>query len=864
MGSNAHFSLEGIKLSTENFAFYTNVSRMGNDILFIGYDHDNAPIKKKVRFSPELFIEKSSGAYQTLNGIKCDRKEFPTMGDCYEFTKQYKNVMKLYGCSDFERQFIGRTFRGQLHAQIDLMSVWFFDIETTVLNGFPDVDKVDEEITLITMINRTLKRVITWGRYAIDDPSVNSKHSQQQIQSDMQKIREMNVDYRSFSDERSLLTDFLMFCKTNRIDVLSGWNSDFFDVPYLYNRMVRVMGEDLACHISPWKRVDKKIAYVNDEEKTTYEIDGISHLDLLVLYKKFNPGSKESFSLDFIANFEVGHKKVELPGESFKDSYENYWSTFVLYNIIDTMLLLKIDEKKGLIELCADVAYMAKCNFIDVISAMRTWESMIYNYFLGLNIVEPWSKKKSTKEALEGAYVKPPKPGRYKWSISVDATSMYPSIMMQNNLSPETVVTKIDFDVERFVARQFPEIMDENVILSANGLLTRNDVQGFIPTLTRIVFDGRKDAKNEMLELKKTVKQIENEIERMNVEKRIASLNVRQNSLKVLGNALYGVCSLPHFRYYQHDIAEAITLTGQSYLKIAMDVINSTLNKILNTTGIDYCHYGDTDSIFFNVPKLVEVYCKGKSKREIVAYLEKFVVKVIQPTVNDVLSEVSRSIGAPENKMFFKLEGIAETAIWLAKKRYLMPLLYNEGVWYVDNPEYKIMGMEIVRSSTPKIIKEKLRKAVEICAEGTEEQLQEFVSECRADFMKRTVEEIAFPRGCNGIEKYSHEDTIYEKGNGVATPIAVRAALLHNHIVREKGLTDIRPISDGDKIKFVALKMPNPIHEDVIGFVGKLPEEFALNRYVDYKTQFEKGFMKPLRAVLEVIEWNEEEQVSLF
>lgn len=455
-----------------NYATYTSVHREGNNILFLGYNEEGAPIKEKIRFQPEIFLEKKGGPFKTLKEVECIRKEFDCIGDTYDYIKQYKDIYKIYGCSDYVRQFIGRTFRGELKSRNDLVQVWWFDIETKVggnrtietaevseedepieevdeeeeesKGGFPNPETAEEQITLITFYNRTSKKIYTWGLYAIDDPKMNTKQTETQVQEDIEWIRSKNVDYRMFSDETSMLKDFLLFVKSNRIDVLSGWNSEFFDIPYLYNRLVKLLGEALAKHLSPWKIVDENRKFVMNKERTTYEIAGLNHVDLLDLYKKFNPGSKESFSLGFISNYELGTTKVELPGEDFRDSYENYWSTFVRYNIVDVLLLEDIDQKKQIINLCLAIAYMAKCNYGDVVSAMRTWESIIYNYFLENDIVEDWNKKKSSSEGLEGAYVKEPKPGMYRYAVSVDGQALYPSIMMQNNLSPESIIGQFD------------------------------------------------------------------------------------------------------------------------------------------------------------------------------------------------------------------------------------------------------------------------------------------------------------------------------------------------------------------------------------------------------------------------------------
>lgn len=392
-------------------------------------------------------------------------------------------------------------------------------------------------------------------------------------------------------------------------------------------------------------------------------------------------------------------------------------------------------------------------------------------------------------------------------------------------------------------------LKEKNSMISGTGLMTRTDIDGFITTLTKNVFDGRKKAKNEMLELKKN----------KGDPNTIAALDMKQSSFKVLGNSLYGITSLPYFKYYYNDIAATITYSGQSYLKIMINHVNDMLNKFCGTNNVDYAFYGDTDSIYFTCDAIIEKFCKGKEKHEIIKFLEKLVKNVIQVEMNKKLDNIAKKLNVHENKMFFKLEGISDSAIWLAKKRYVANILYNEGVWY-DPPDMKVMGMEIVRSSTPKYIKEQLRKAVKICITGTEDELQDYVKSCKVDFMKRSVEEIAFPRGCNGLITYADEKTIYKPG----TQAHIRAALLHNHMLKEKKLDGhVRPIEDGERIKFVWLKKPNPMKDDVIAYVGKLPHEFGLHQYISKDVMFEKGFISPIEGVLQAIGWSWERETKL-
>jgi DNA polymerase elongation subunit (family B) len=343
------------------------------------------------------------------------------------------------------------------------------------------------------------------------------------------------------------------------------------------------------------------------------------------------------------------------------------------------------------------------------------------------------------------------------------------------------------------------------------------------------------------------------------LEPQVRMLDVKQKAVKVLANALYGISANAHFSGYDPDLGEAITLTGQVGIRTAMKLVDGFLNAALKTTGVTYCDYSDTDSMYITLDRLVEKTCQGKTNKEIVDFLEKFVFDVLQPMLNKGLSKMVESLGAPKCMLEFKLECIGTAIIYCAKKRYAFNILYSEGVRY-ESPKMKVMGMEIVRSSTPSAIKEQLKKGVKIALEKEEADLQAYVAEVHKSFMSLHYTEIAFPRGCNGLRTYSDASNIYKPG----CPMHVRASLLYNHYLKKMGLESKYPlIGEGDKIRFIALKKPNPFHEDVIGFPVKIPDEFGLEKYIDYETQFQKAFMAPLNSVLESMKWSSEPQVNL-
>lgn len=313
---------------------------------------------------------------------------------------------------------------------------------------------------------------------------------------------------------------------------------------------------------------------------------------------------------------------------------------------------------------------------------------------------------------------------------------------------------------------------------------------------------------------------------------------------------------LAHFKYYDYRMAEAVTSTGQVFIKKTIDAMDTMLNRLCQK---DHVIYADTDSVYFCVDNFVNKNLSHLSDSEIVNKLEKIVVDVIQPPLNKKLKSVASSLGIDDCKIEFKLECIGPSIIFVAKKRYAFDILYSEGVRY-ETPKMKVMGIEIVRSSTPSIVKDYLKDALKLCLSSTEPELHKKVKQVEKEFYQHPYTAIAFPRGVNGLDVYSDKTSIYRKG----CPIHVRGSLVFNHTLRRLDLeSTYQPIANGDKVKFIALKMPNPVHEDVIAYQTKIPTEFELDSYIDYKTQFEKAFIAPLDGILEAIGWTAKELVRL-
>jgi len=402
----------------------------------------------------------------------------------------------------------------------------------------------------------------------------------------------------------------------------------------------------------------------------------------------------------------------------------------------------------------------------------------------------------------------------------------------------------------------FEPLRKANLTMTANGALYHR-VKGFLPKLMEKIYEERTIYKKKMLAAKQ---EYENN-PTVELKKEIARCNNIQMARKIQLNSAYGAIGNEHFRYYKLEIAEAITLSGQLSIRWIGNKMNAHLNKVLKTNNVDYVIASDTDSMYLSLAGLVQSVYNGRevTNEKIVGFLDKVCQVELEPFIESSYQELAEYVNAYAQMMKMKRENIANRGFWTAKKRYVLNVWDSEGVRYKE-PKMKICGMETARSSTPAYFRDKLYKAYTIIINQTNDDLINFIEQIKEDTRKQNYLNISFPRGCNGLQKYSSRSTIYKKG----TPIQVRGALLYNYYVRSNNLTHKYPlIQEGEKIKFLYLKMPNPIQENVISFFSTLPVELNLDKYVDYKKQYEKSFYEPLKNVVECIGWNTEHKVSL-
>jgi len=824
--------------------FYTNVQMIGNKFLVRGYE-DGKHVIFKEEYFPTLYIKSNKESkYKTLEGEYVESVNPGTVKDCREFYSKYENVegFKIYGNDRYIYQYISDKYpEDEIKFDITKIKLVTLDIEVGSENGFPDPKVADQEILLITVQDYATKQITTWGNGSFDN-------------------KQKNVTYRQFNTEYDLLNDFLSVWENSHPEVITGWNVQFFDIPFIYSRLEKVLGEKRAKSFSPWGLVSRREVFINNRQNVAMDVGGITQLDYLDLYKKFTYKAQESYRLDHIANVELGAKKLDHSEfDTFKDFYTNGWQKFVEYNIVDVELVDRLEDKMKLIELALTMAYDAKVNFGDVFYQVRMWDSIIYNYLKKRNIVIPPKDKSDKDGKYAGAYVKEPVPGIYDWIVNFDLNSLYPHLIMQSNISPETLVQERCpyVSVEKILKKEIDLTPYSEYAVCPNGAMYRKDFKGVLPELMEKMYGDRVVFKKKMLASKQEYEKTPTKA----LEKEIARCNNIKMAKKISLNSAYGAIGNQYFRYYKLANAEAITLSGQVAIRWIEDKINKYMNRVLKTEDVDYVIASDTDSIYIHMDPLVKrVYAtREKTTQSIVNFLDKVAKVELEKYIESSYQELAQYMNAYEQKMQMKRENIADRAIWTAKKRYIMNVWDSEGVRYTE-PKLKMMGIEAVKSSTPAPCRKMIKDALKLMMSGTEDDVIQFIAKCRKEFNSLSPEEISFPRSASNVLKWKSSYQIYQKG----TPVHVRGALLFNHHIEKNGLTNkYSLIQNGEKVKFCYLKKPNPLFENVISFIQDFPKELGITRYVDYDLQFEKGFLEPVKVILNTIGWQSEKKSSL-
>lgn len=836
--------------------FYTSVNLVRNNILLRGYE-DGKRVQEYIAYNPFLFITSKTGntKFRTLDGKPVDRMNFDSPAEARDFLRTYKDVsgLSVYGLDKFQYTFIYENYPGDIAYDPEVINVLNIDIETPTDEGFPDIQKAEVPVTAITMKLRDEHIVLGMQEYTPKSDKVR---------------------FILCKDEYALLSNFIKIWNMPswNPDIVTGWNVEFFDIPYLVNRITKLLGEREAKKLSPWGILEEHEVESKGRKQQAYRPMGVAVLDYQQLYKKHTYVKQETYKLDYIAYVELGEKKLDYSEyDSLYDLYIKNYEKFIDYNIHDVALVAKLDDKLKLFELVYALAYDAKVNYEDTFASVKPWDVIIHNYLLENKYVIPQFMNKIQDRDLPGGYVKEPVPAMYKWVVSFDLNSLYPHLIMQYNISPDTFLMRLPYDlsVDDLLKGKLNEIreefVDRNCTITANLCLYDKKKQGFLSKLMQKMYDDRVVYKQKMIEAKKLYESFADKKspEAIQASKDIARYHNMQQAKKIQLNSAYGALGNQYFRWFDINHAEAITLSGQLSIRWMANKMNEYMNKLFKTNGVDYVIACDTDSMYVNFDRLVELVFAGRAETpsdlEITRYMDKVCREKIEPYIDSCYQELSEYVNAFAQKMKMKREAIANKGIWTAKKRYILNVYNLEGVEY-STPKLKMQGIEAVRSSTPSSVRESIKTALEIIMNKDEKALQAYIDEFKTEFYTLPFDEVAFPRGCNGMHKYKDASQIYRKG----TPIQVKGALLYNNFLEKKGLEKKYPvIFEGDKIKFAYLKMPNPLHNPVISVPDELPKQLGLHNYIDYDMQFEKSFLEPLKNILDSIGWSHEERVTI-
>jgi DNA polymerase elongation subunit (family B) len=834
-------------------SFYTSVERYGKNILWRGYENGKR-FSYRVPFKPTLYLHtpKKGGDFKSLIGGKSlHPQKFGEMREAKNFIEEYKGVagFEVFGSTNFVTQFIQEHYPEEVRFNIADVNIVSFDIEVDIRDGFADIEQANNEITSIAYKSSKSKKYFLLGRKDYDKTKT------------ITGIDPDNIVFAKFDTEAQLLQGFIKLWTADYPDIVTGWNVEYFDIQYIVTRIIRLLGEESAKKLSPWKSIDQKRREIFGKVQATYKISGMSVIDYMDAFKKFGYkyGPQESYKLDHIAHVILGEKKLDYSEYgSLTALYDENPQLYLDYNLKDTHLIQRMEEETSLLALVMTVAYGGGVNYNDAFGTVGIWESTIYRRLIADKVVPPIKDSPGQRMGeLVGGYVKDPKPGMYPWVVSFDLNSLYPHLMLQYNMSPETYLPN-----EREVVTQDMVLNGEfkntntNMSVAANGVCFRNDEVGIIPSIIDEYYNNRSVIKKQMIAVEQQFEVETDPVEKKRLKREMNQLHNSQMSIKIAMNSLYGATANIYFLYYINEMAEAITTSGQLSIRYAQKSVNDYLNKILNTKDKDYIVYIDTDSIYVNFgPFIKEVFgTVDIDRKQGEEFLDKVCSTKIEQIIEQGYEKLGNDMGAYRNAMVMKREKITDRSIFIAKKRYILNALNSEGVHY-EEPKVSVTGLESVRSSTPEVCREKMKQIFKVILSGDETETQQFIAKFRDEFRSLPPEDIAKTSGTDNINKYMSKETLYRKG----CPMHVRGCILYNHFLTQKKLDKkYEKVQSGDKIKFIYLKVPNPIRENMISFPGVLPKELGLDKYIDYDTQFDKVFLGPVENIIEPLGWKSE------
>lgn len=824
---------------------YTCATTISNHVYLRARARDGAPIYVDQKYLPTYYtpVPEAQATHRGYEGMPLCAKTYPTLYDGREAIE--KSRVPVYGNIQPEYMVLHDALGTKdVEWEFERLYIQFIDIEVDSEHGFAKPEDPFAEVTSIT---------VTWFHMGKTGTVVYGR-----------KDYEVKGDelYIKCDTENELLLRYLDDLRSagDYPDVITGWNVQFYDMPYLVARMTKLFTEDTWEKLSPFNRIATRNVIILGRTQVVVDIKGIAILDYLELYRKFTYSQQESYRLDHIATVELKEKKMSFKEyKTLRRLYKENHQLFIEYNIQDVRLVVRLDDKLKLLELVFALAYGAKANFADCFKQVRLWDIMIYHKLRGEGKQIPPRKDNEKGEQYEGAFVKDTKPGLYKWVCSFDVASMYPHIIREWNLSPETKIRDrvTGLTVDRLLSKEIDTtpIKTKDVCVAANGVLTDRHKEGFLPNMLKSLYDERNRFKGLQKQAKKELEKETDPVKRNELEKKVSAYGNQQLVRKVNLNSAYGAMGSAYFRFYDVALAEAVTVTGQMIIRWVAQDINTYLNSLFGTND-DYIIASDTDSVYINMEKVVALIGTD-DKIKIVNALDTFCAKKIQPLIDKAFVDIAEYMNVATPCLNMIRDVIADNCVWTAKKHYIMNVFDSEGTRYKE-PKLKIMGMEMIKSSTPAVVRDMMKKTLQLMVSGaTQDDVWAFMKKCEKDFCSAPFEDIAKPTSVNGLKKYA--------GQTKGVPIHVAGSLAFNNMLESTSLgQDYEPIRDGEKVKVAYLKKPNPFHVHAMAASFGCPPEWNIEKWIDYDTQYNKVFLDPISAILKVAGWSAVKEPSLF
>ena len=814
------------------------------------WDKDGKRIKVTNSFDPYCYLE-GKGDAESIYGTKLVKKVFNTQYDRYKYLKD-TNIKRVFENLPATQQYLVDTFwkeNEKPEFSKNPIKVLFLDIETYSPDEFPKPADPTHTVNVITCFDSLNGRYTTFGLKDYDN-------------------KDDDVVYHKCESERDLFKKFVMYIEKDYPDIMSGWNSEFFDLPYILNRCTRILGEEWTNRLSPSGRVySRTIKGMFGVEQVRWYIEGMSLIDYLDVYKRFSVGVKESYKLDNIGAAELGEQKVDFGNMNLATLSDNDWQTFVEYNIQDVRLLAKLEEKLKYTELIKMLAYVGLTTFEAALGSLSVINGATAVRARYRDQKIPSFIRNEDTGKNPGAYVGDPLKGFQENIISFDANSLYPNVMISLNMSPETKVAKIeDKNNSEIVLRhvngqvfslkhdKFLEFCKkEQIAISKANVLFTQKRKGVMPEILDYYYNERVKIKKELGTIKREYSKTKNDKLKFKIEQ----LDAKQLCIKVFINSIYGYFGNKNAPFGDDDIASSITLTGQSVIKKSNDLLKEYIKrktkiddeKILNQCIV----YNDTDSSYISVKPLITAGLPftgddGKLTEEFFNEVQN-----IEDFLNDEIKVWGRkALNSKDCRFVFKREVIADVGIFLQKKRYVLHILDDEGI---PMDKYKYTGVEVVRSTMPDAIKPHVKNIIEtMLSTQSIAETNKALDNVYKIFKDLPVEDITFVSGIKGYERYAGQCDGYKTAKGM--PIHVKAAYFHNLILKRLGVENkYETISSGDKVRYFYVEHPNPYNLSCIAYKYYYPEEFKKIFHADYDKMFEKILYNVIERFYDNVNW---------